>query len=325
MATTISISFNSLGIAIVYLIGPLWVVKPDDIPSFLLVFLLFSFILAALTWLVFEEEPETPPSQSALLHRQLRNQRLFNESSVKPLNTIERQHLENLLEEQTKINSSLDVEELPMSSQVWELLFNSKGFRNQIISFSVAETLINVFSAQMTVMLRQSGMGKEVVALSGSFFILLSMLGSYLIAHIVDRTKQFKSFMVLVLSLCLLFCCLYIFLEAWGSVISILVIGFFVGPVQPIAVESSAEFIFPLSESIATMVMQVAGNALSAVMLLIFTTFKSPQTATWCLCCLLLVAIISAYCCDGELKRIKFESERSQIDGSPMSKKDSTR
>jgi hypothetical protein len=99
---------------------------------------------------------------------------------------------------------------------------------------------------------------------------------------------------------------------------SLLLSGFFIGPIQPIAIESAAECTYPVPESYATAVQQVTGNLFSAAMfpLIMWTRNKDlaipEEKGLWILCGGLAVAFVVYATFNGQYKRLERERLHEQ-------------
>jgi len=149
-------------------------------------------------------------------------------------------------------------------------------------------------------------------------FIVLCMLGSAVIGWLVDRSKAFKTWIVLSLlgsALALLYLIMagpFGLVHIWAS---ICLLGFFMGPLQPLSIETGVEVAYPAPESSVTAVQQVLGNLFSAALFPLILLCRSPVTRSMQAALLLflfcLVGVALFYLSfDGHYRRLEHERER---------------
>eukprot|EP00922_Rhytidocystis_sp_ex-Travisia-forbesii_P013880 GHVS01020714.1.p1 GENE.GHVS01020714.1~~GHVS01020714.1.p1 ORF type:complete len:776 (+),score=91.88 GHVS01020714.1:287-2614(+) len=163
---------------------------------------------------------------------------------------------------------------------IWETLqevvrlFGKTGFSQLVLAFSLSEAVINCYSTEMSsVMDRQHiGLDPKMIAIMGSGFILTCVIGSSIIGPIVDVTRWYKSSIMLMLFLATLTAVAMCFSKTSHFLIaSILILGLWIGPVQPVCIEAAVDVTFPLSENLAVGIMQLTGNCFSMALLPWFT------------------------------------------------------
>jgi asparagine N-glycosylation enzyme membrane subunit Stt3 len=120
-----------------------------------------------------------------------------------------------------------------------------------------------------------------LVGLMVCAFIGMCMVGSAVIGWLVDKSKAFKRWLVISLfgsAIALLY---LIWLGPRGLVhiwASICLLGFFMGPVQPLSIETAVEVTYPAPESSVTAVQQVLGNLFSAALFPLILLCRNPVT-----------------------------------------------
>jgi len=111
---------------------------------------------------------------------------------------------------------------------------------------------------------------RQAIAWAGCAFEIAIVLGGVLLGNYVDRTKSYKCVTMLCIALSLLFLLPLGFTdhrigkEPALMVVSLLFLGFFVGPVQPINAELAVDLIYPGDETAVESVQQIGGNLVSA-------------------------------------------------------------
>lgn len=178
------------------------------------------------------------------------------------------------------------------------------GFVHAVIVFAIAESTLNGFSTFMNSMLIPCGFSATYVSGMGSLFIVSAMMGSSILGWFVDRYKIYKQ-AILISFLGSISCLVaFNFLSSTSSPLdyfyfisaTILGVGFFIGPLQPVALEVAAECVYPISENSSTAVQQVMGNLASAslvplMMLLKDTRDDNMINSNW-----FLTALVSSAC-----------------------------
>jgi len=169
-------------------------------------------------------------------------------------------------------------------------LFAIPGFIHCVVTFAVAEASINAFSTFMDYELAHV-MTTEQIGWIGCVFIVAGLIGSTIFGIAVDRTRRYKDIVTVV------FICSIVSLTAFtiavqlltkrpdGSAMlmklisySIISAGFFLGPLQPIAIEAAAECTFPTPEEVSTAFLQLVANLASAILVPLCTMLRDPDS-----------------------------------------------
>ncbi len=112
-------------------------------------------------------------------------------------------------------------------------------------------------------------------------FIVMCMVGSAVIGFLVDRSKAFKLWLVVCLvgSAASLLWLIWLgpssLLHIW---LSICMLGFWMGPVQPLSIETAVEVTYPAPESSVTAVQQVVANLASSALFPLILLCRNPVT-----------------------------------------------
>jgi FLVCR family feline leukemia virus subgroup C receptor-related protein len=113
---------------------------------------------------------------------------------------------------------------------------------------------------------------RRAVAWAGCGFELAIVLGGIVLGKYVDRTKEYKRVTLACIALSLIFILPLGLTEHWFGkepvllVISLFMLGFFVGPVQPINAELAVDVTYPGDETAVESVQQFGGNFCSALL-----------------------------------------------------------
>ena len=245
LATTIAVNANTLGIAGAYVLGSLMVRSASDIDGYLFLILALSIVLALLASVFFPSAPPTPPSFSE--HHQ------HKQSAARPRRN-------------------------PFSPRSVLQLFSRSGFLHTCLAFAVAEAIINALSAFMSDILSPRGYSPLFVGCNAVSFILQCMIGSAIVGFLVDRTRTY------LLSVCLCFLaaaaallCLTYSSRPWSTALAVAVLGFSLGPVQPLVIEVAVECTYPSSSSTVAAVQQLLGNVVSALLFPLMAWMKGKD------------------------------------------------
>eukprot|EP00457_Paulinella_chromatophora_P002095 gb/GEZN01002099.1/.p1 GENE.gb/GEZN01002099.1/~~gb/GEZN01002099.1/.p1 ORF type:complete len:740 (+),score=72.16 gb/GEZN01002099.1/:108-2222(+) len=304
LATTIGCSASLFGIALAYIISPIIVrdnVDGSDLPFMLELYSYLCIAFAVLATMYFPERPPCPPSYTAELKLrewidyQAARLKQEYEKSMKAVGAVEkvfnhvpdtrrlsdkaRARLRALLPFNTKSSADRKRDgETSIFSNIWaEVMvlldfFKVKGFLHCVCGFAMSEAVGNVYAVAMNSEIIPLGLTVQFVSFMGIAFILSLVLGSLVVGIILEKLgpRYFKTLLVL--------CSLFLVLaQSWFSFIatgetgdrflvglSICLVGFFAGPLQPISLELAAECTYPSSETAFTSVMQIVANLFSA-------------------------------------------------------------
>ncbi|TYZ62586.1 hypothetical protein PybrP1_008618 [[Pythium] brassicae (nom. inval.)] len=151
----------------------------------------------------------------------------------------------------------------------WYSAFAHDGFWNTVLAFSVAECVVNAISALLGKFLRAEGYSKPEVGVIGAAFIASTLVGGHAISQYVDRERKHTRAMKLCLALIAISMAAFkLTLSVNGMFMfaSLMAVGAFLGPLQPVALELGVECAFPTSEATVAALQQLCGNLLSAVL-----------------------------------------------------------
>ncbi|ETL88509.1 hypothetical protein L917_12414 [Phytophthora nicotianae] len=206
----------------------------------------------------------------------------------------------------------------------WANAFSHSGFWHTVVAFSTAECVLNAICALLTKFLSITNFTTTQIGIFGAVFIISSLVGSQIISREVDKMRSHKA----ALQLCLLLVALGIALfrlapkiEIHFTLLSLLFLGFVLGPVQPIALELGVECAFPTSAATVAALQQLCGNFLSALTVpALSTLLRTHLSATgdetyiyyspeWILVLMTTTTFIVICCFEGEHKRYAHESK----------------
>ena len=239
LATTIGVNANTLGIAGAYVLGAAMVHSTADIDRYLFVIFALSFLFAILVIFFYPAAPPTPPSFSA-----------YHSHKHPPHNHTNQFSLHSLYK-----------------------LFRYSGFTHTCLAFALAEATINALSAFFTDILIPEGYTAAFVGANATSFIIFCMVGSAIVGYIVDRTHSYISSVCLCFIITALSLLAFTYYSADSAVLTCLLVvllGFSLGPIQPLVIETGVEVTYPSPASTVAAVQQVLGNVLSALVFPLF-------------------------------------------------------
>ncbi|TYZ62585.1 hypothetical protein PybrP1_008617 [[Pythium] brassicae (nom. inval.)] len=207
----------------------------------------------------------------------------------------------------------------------WGNAFAHDGFWNTVAAFSVAECVLNAMAALLGKFLSTDGFSKPQVGVIGAAFVVSSLVGGQIISQCVDRRRAHKRAM----QLCLLLTAaalaafkLSLSASVLATFASLMAVGAFLGPLQPIVLELGVECAFPTSEATVAALQQLCGNFLSALLVPGLSVLRRTHTdATghvpgrffyaspeWIMIALLLVTFVAFCFYNGQYKRFDHEA-----------------
>ncbi|KAF1795362.1 Major facilitator superfamily domain [Phytophthora cactorum] len=225
-STSVALNANALGTALVYLTAPFLVHSRADIPSWNLYIALLAVDRAWLPYSSFGQ----PLNQ---------NQSFLDNSKVHKYDWSQ-----------------------------WWTAFSHTGFWRTIVAFSLAECIVNALSALLDEFLSVTTFSKTQIGFIGAAFIVSSLVGGQLVSQQVDKMRNHKT----VALICLLLTAISIGafqlvpkVKVQATLLSLLVLGAVLGPIQPIVLELGVECSYPTSEATVAALQQLCGNLLSAI------------------------------------------------------------
>jgi len=211
-------------------------------------------------------------------------------------------------------------------------LFKNAGFFHCVIAFGMSEAAINSFSSFMNDMLDPEGFGLSFISAMGIVFIVACMIGSSIAAKIVDLHHNYRTMMILCfvgsVGALVIFSCLADDRiigtsepAAFWVVLTIILAGGTIGPIQPVAIETGAECTYPSEEADLTAVMQLTGNLFSTVLVPILSLLKSGdnpmEIPNWVLAALLGLVGLTFLTFNGEYRRLVVDNPDEEVMVSP--------
>ncbi|KAF1773493.1 Major facilitator superfamily domain [Phytophthora cactorum] len=195
----------------------------------------------------------------------------------------------------------------------WANAFSHSGFWHTAVAFSIAECVLNAMCALLTKFLSVTNFLQL-----RSAFLEHSLVGSQIISREVDKMRSHKA----ALQLCLLLVALGIALfrlvpkvEIHFTLLSLLFLGFVLGPVQPIALELGSN-VHSLPVQLHSCFEYIATNTFKCDWSRNFVHFLQPEwilvlmtTTTFIIICCLYGLLVVSFDNDGEHKRYAHESK----------------
>lgn len=241
-ATATALNANQLGIAAAFIVGGL--VVGDDaskLPAYFLDISGASVVACVLTCLFFQSRPPTPPTASAAKAVER------DKNEAKPFGLRYPRLLVDLLQ--------------------------VEGFNPSLGAFVCSIGVTNVISAFAAEALQRAECPPTQLAVVGAAFQVAIVVGGVLVGGYVDETRTFKRTTLV---------CLLVATACVGSlglaegfdqhfpnyvvITVLLLLGGFIGPVQPINAELAVEVAYPADENAIEATQQLSGNLASALL-----------------------------------------------------------
>eukprot|EP00638_Chattonella_subsalsa_P021854 CAMPEP_0117856090 /NCGR_PEP_ID=MMETSP0950-20121206/1039_1 /TAXON_ID=44440 /ORGANISM="Chattonella subsalsa, Strain CCMP2191" /LENGTH=372 /DNA_ID=CAMNT_0005705123 /DNA_START=200 /DNA_END=1321 /DNA_ORIENTATION=- len=247
LATTIALNANQFGIAASYMLGTNLVKNPVELQDYFDVITIVSAVLVVGVLVHFKEKPKTPPSFSAY----------------------------------GKMEQEYEASLWGWMDDMFAL-FKANGFVHTVVSFTASIAMSNMISTFLASMLSPQGHDQVFIGLVGAIFQVMIMLGSLVVGFGVDKYKAYWSATLI----CFAFSCIFLFTLSVAlnrelkavTLVAVVSIGFFVGPIQPVAAETAVEITYPSDENTIVAVQQVFGNLFSALLVPFFHALRDPYT-----------------------------------------------
>lgn len=231
-STSIAVNANALGIAFVYLSAPFIVRTSEEVIYWNLYIAIVAIAAAVFGWVFFHSFPSSShfETESITSDVQLRDEYDWKQ---------------------------------------WSNAFTHRGFWHTVVTFSVAECIVNAMSALLGKFLSSAGFSKAQIGVIGAAFIVSSLVGGQIISRLVDQKRNH----ITALQLCLFGTALSMTAfklvpktQAVFACVSLMFLGAALGPIQPIVLELGVECAFPTSEATVAALQQLCGNFLSAIL-----------------------------------------------------------
>jgi hypothetical protein len=234
-------------VSLAYISATHFVSHHNHVPQFLVAISVVTTVLAVLTALFFESEPVKPPSMSADMKRKMKDSG------------------------EEDRNFTFD--------GVMELL-QCHGFLHTILGFTMAESVLNTYSTFFNAMLHQYGYHQHMIGLLGTIFFVAVTIGGPLFGVLVGQ-----SYKPVIIILSFLSMSSIAFLQMMSYPLNgvnitaaVVLIGFFVGPIQPLYAELGVEVAFPASENLIFALQQIIASLFSSIFVLVLQDFEDPKT-----------------------------------------------
>eukprot|EP00521_Asterionellopsis_glacialis_P006048 CAMPEP_0195280646 /NCGR_PEP_ID=MMETSP0707-20130614/249_1 /TAXON_ID=33640 /ORGANISM="Asterionellopsis glacialis, Strain CCMP134" /LENGTH=582 /DNA_ID=CAMNT_0040339425 /DNA_START=306 /DNA_END=2054 /DNA_ORIENTATION=- len=235
-STAVALNFNQIGIATAFLVGGSMGTTSEGLIWYFLLISVACTICCVGTFLQFQALPPVPPSTS---------------------------ELEKLIKGETE----------PPFLVSAKKFFKTPGFARPLAAFICSIAITNIVGAFIDEVMARGGITKRSsVALAGSGFEMAILLGGIILGGYVDKTKAYKSVTLMCIALSVVFVIpLGLTEHALGAnptliVVSLLGLGFFTGPIQPINAELAVDVTYPGDETAVESVQQIGGNLVSAIL-----------------------------------------------------------
>lgn len=235
-SSAVALNFNQVGIATAFVVGGIMADGYDGLNRYFALIAAISTVVSIGTYLQFQSLPPIPPSASEL----------------------------------SKVQSCHRDPPFHVSVRTF---FSTPGFGRPLAAFICSIAITNVVGAFIDEVLERGGItDTKMIGWTGCGFEMAIVLGGIVLGRYVDRTKEYKRVTLACIGLSLvLILPLGLTDHKLGNepvllVISLLLLGFFVGPVQPINAELAVDVTYPGDETAVESVQQFGGNFCSALL-----------------------------------------------------------
>lgn len=235
-STAVALNFNQIGIATAFLVGGAMATTASGMEDYFGLIAVLCSIVAAGSFIQFEDEPPIPPSASEL------------EKKIKG-------------------------EKEPPFIESAKKFFATKGFTQALAAFVCSISITNIVGAFIDEVMERGGVTEQFqIDLAGAGFELAILVGGIIIGGYVDKSKKYKSVTMACLATTAFLCVpLGLTDHALGNeplllVGALLGLGFAAGPVQPINAELAVDVTYPGDETAVESVQQIGGNLISALL-----------------------------------------------------------
>ena len=171
-----------------------------------------------------------------------------------------------------KLQKNQNHPEPPFHASV-RTFFSTPGFTKPLAAFIFSIAITNVVGAFIDDVMERGGVtDRHAIAWAGCGFEMAIVIGGIVLGKYVDRTKEYKRVTLACIAISLLLLLPLgmtehkIGKEPTLLIISLLLLGFFVGPVQPINAELAVDVTYPGDETAVESVQQFGGNFCSAIL-----------------------------------------------------------
>ena len=236
-STAVALNFNQIGIAMAFLVGGEMVTDSVGLRRYLVLITVFCTITMIGTFKQFHNLPPIPPSISEL-------EKFFKGGKEPSFHVSVR------------------------------TFFSTPGFACPLVAFICSIAITNVVGAFIDDLMERGGVtDRRAKYWAGVGFEVAIVLGGIVLGQFVDRTKAYKRITLICIALSLILVLpLGLTHHQIGKqpillVVSLLGLGFFVGPIQPINAELAVDVTYPGDETAVESVQQIGGNLVSALLI----------------------------------------------------------
>ncbi len=260
IATSIAALLNPLGNAAGSAVPGFAVQKAGDVSGLMIGTAAFAAVVMAAAYFGVADQPPTPPSAAASNRRLLRDG-----DSATPVGADSPAHkAPPLAAEKENLLSSVHDDGSGTPWQMTMSLLRDMNFLLLLAGFGIGLSMFNAYLTLIAQMIQPCGYDSSVAGLCGAVLIGSGLLGATIAGPLLEKTKAY----VLVLKCGIILCTSgVIFMLSSlapgqeGLLIgSFAVMGFFMLPMLPIALENAAEYTFPMPEETAAALLLMVGQ-----------------------------------------------------------------
>eukprot|EP01119_Soliformovum_irregulare_P011933 TRINITY_DN3057_c0_g2_i1.p1 TRINITY_DN3057_c0_g2~~TRINITY_DN3057_c0_g2_i1.p1 ORF type:complete len:486 (+),score=149.16 TRINITY_DN3057_c0_g2_i1:29-1486(+) len=290
LATTIASVANPLGTGLGFLLPPLLVSSPSDIPLMLLIEGVIVAVILIPCTILLKDKPEHPPSYTASIGSPMMSSDLITNTKK---------------------------------------LFTDINFILLFCEFGLGLGTFNAIATVINQLVQPYGYSNDDAGNLGALFIVFGLIGCGIASVIVDKFKNFKLILVIAYVLAVASTLLFVFILKPDNfallAFSTSVMGFSMTPTLPLSLELGCEIAHPIGEATVSNYLLAMGQLVGIGVTLGFGAFVEANNiigSIWMVFALYLTAGLCILFFRGQLKRsnqdkekkIELEKQKAQVE-----------
>ena len=204
--------------------------------------------------------------------------------------------------------------EFSLMDDMW-LLLRNKNYILMTISFCMLYGVYTCLGAIINTLVSPYGFTSGDTSVFGATCIVSGLVGSFIIASLLDKYKKFLLTIRLLCLGSLLATSLVNYTlpsrNMWLLEANIAVVGFFVLPIFPVGYSFSVELTYPVSEAMSNGGMMLFSQLLGVGITFLATVIadKQPLYCCWLFMAMMAVALVVSFFVKEDLRRLNMERE----------------
>jgi len=255
LATSVGALLNPLGNAAGSAVPGFAIQHASDIPTMMICTAAAAAVLLVATYFGVADQPPTPPSVAAS------SRRLLQEASPSPVTNGSEP---SGLPEKNSLLRSVHTDGTGTPWQMTLALLKDTNFLFLVFGFGTGYSIFNAFLTLIAQIIAPCGYGAGVAGLCGAVVIAAGLVGATIAGVVLEKTKAYVLLLKSGIFLCtagVVFMLSSLVPNQQGLLIgSFAVMGLFMLPMLPLALENAAEYSFPMPEETAAALLLVVGQ-----------------------------------------------------------------